>query len=504
MATVCLTGSVVLERRQSSCVGRSCAARLIEPVLDLLRQGVTPEKIALSLAFGLGIGIFPVLGVSTVLCTVVAIVFRLNLPAIQLVNYLASPLQLALIIPFVRVGEHLLGLNAQPLSIAEGFRIMAEGVLHAIVVLWDAIVHAALGVDRHRAGADLRALLRIQCRSWLMRRSCAGPSHGGAAAMIGNLWLLLLIGTLVVVAIMFGLWWLGIRNHNFSYVDIGWSVNFAVLAVLYAWLAPGDLPRRVIIAAMFTAHGLRLGWHLSKRIIGEPEEGRYQQLRKDWGGSGSLNLKFLGFFEFQARAQRIPHACRCSSRASTTRHAFTRSRSRASRSSSSALIGESTADAQLAAFKRKPANQGGVCDVGPVALLAPPELLLRMAHLDCLRGVRAGLAPRLDRARDARADAALPDQRDGPQGHRGAGASLERRALPALSGPHERFRTLVSKEDRAMNCDYRRRGPPELLHASAGTESGAGLAHPARHPQAARAAPARRRTWATPKPSRSG
>lgn len=118
---------------------------LVDPVLELLRQGVTPEKIALSLAFGLGIGIFPVLGVSTVLCTVVAIVLRLNLPAIQLVNYLASPLQLALIIPFVRVGEHLLGLKAQPLSIAEGFHLMAEGVLRAIVVLWDAILHAALG-----------------------------------------------------------------------------------------------------------------------------------------------------------------------------------------------------------------------------------------------------------------------------------------------------------------------------------------------------------------------
>ena len=119
--------------------------RLADPVLDLLRQGVTPEKIALSLAFGLGLGIFPVLGLSTVLCTVVAIVLRLNLPAIQLINYLASPLQLALIIPFVRVGEHLLGLTAQPLSVSEGFRIMAAGVIHAIVVLWDAIVHAALG-----------------------------------------------------------------------------------------------------------------------------------------------------------------------------------------------------------------------------------------------------------------------------------------------------------------------------------------------------------------------
>lgn len=119
--------------------------RLIEPILDLLRQGVTPRKIALSLAFGLGIGIFPVLGVSTVLCTVIAIALRLNLPAIQLVNYLASPLQLALIIPFVRVGEHLMGLAPQPLSISEGLRLMAIGVMHAVTVLWDAIVHAALG-----------------------------------------------------------------------------------------------------------------------------------------------------------------------------------------------------------------------------------------------------------------------------------------------------------------------------------------------------------------------
>src|ERR1041384_3063834 len=119
--------------------------RIIDPIIELLRQGVTPEKIALSLAFGLGFGIFPVLGVSTILCTIVAIVLRLNLPAIQLVNYLASPLQLVLIIPFVRVGEHLLGVPPQPLSVSEGFRIMGEGVLHAIIVLWDAIVHAALG-----------------------------------------------------------------------------------------------------------------------------------------------------------------------------------------------------------------------------------------------------------------------------------------------------------------------------------------------------------------------
>ena len=206
--------------------------------------------------------------------------------------------------------------------------------------------------------------------------------------MIDNIWLLLLLGTLVVVAIMLGLWLLGIRNHNFSYVDIGWSVNFAVLAVLYALLAPGHLPRRALIAAMFTAHGLRLGWHLAKRIIGEPEEGRYQQLRKDWSKDSddtvlvdshatthvaangrsrnaerSLNLKFLGFFEFQAVLN-----------AFLTLPLLISSFNPAPRFQVLeiagavlfliALVGESTADAQLDTFKRNPANKGGVCDVG--------------------------------------------------------------------------------------------------------------------------------------------
>lgn len=119
--------------------------RLLDPVLSLLRQGLSPRELSLSLAFGAGIGIFPVLGVSTPLLTVIALWMRLNLPAIQLINYLASPLQLLLIIPFVRVGETLTGAAPQPLTVAAGMEILAQGALHAIVVLWDAIVHAAIG-----------------------------------------------------------------------------------------------------------------------------------------------------------------------------------------------------------------------------------------------------------------------------------------------------------------------------------------------------------------------
>jgi uncharacterized protein (DUF2062 family) len=118
---------------------------VLDPILALLKQGVTPEKLALSLAFGIGLGILPVLGISTVACTAVAMTLRLNLPAIQLVNYLVAPIQLALIIPFVRLGEHLHGVPPQPITISEGFKLMEIGVIHAIVTLWDAIVNALFG-----------------------------------------------------------------------------------------------------------------------------------------------------------------------------------------------------------------------------------------------------------------------------------------------------------------------------------------------------------------------
>ena len=64
--------------------------RVARPIVELLRQGVTPEKMALSLALGVAMGVFPLLGTTTALCALVALIWRLNLPAIQIVNYLST------------------------------------------------------------------------------------------------------------------------------------------------------------------------------------------------------------------------------------------------------------------------------------------------------------------------------------------------------------------------------------------------------------------------------
>src|SRR5437868_2134446 len=81
--------------------------RVVALILAQLRQGITPEKIALTIALGTALGIFPILGSSTVLCAITAIRLRLNQPIIQLVNYLVYPLQLVLLLPFYRSGESL-------------------------------------------------------------------------------------------------------------------------------------------------------------------------------------------------------------------------------------------------------------------------------------------------------------------------------------------------------------------------------------------------------------
>ena len=73
-------------------------------IKESLQQGISPHKLALTLALGFAIGCIPVVGLPTALCVVVALALRLNLPAIQAANYLAMPLQVMLILPFMRLG----------------------------------------------------------------------------------------------------------------------------------------------------------------------------------------------------------------------------------------------------------------------------------------------------------------------------------------------------------------------------------------------------------------
>lgn len=118
--------------------------RFLGPLLALLRQGMTPRALALCVAIAIVVGNIPVLGVSTLLCTLIALVFRLNLPAILLVQAAMAPTQLLLIIPLVRLGEWLLRVPPQIVSVKEAFALMSHGIWAAMLVLRQALFHATL------------------------------------------------------------------------------------------------------------------------------------------------------------------------------------------------------------------------------------------------------------------------------------------------------------------------------------------------------------------------
>ncbi len=118
--------------------------KIVKPVMALLKQGISHEKIALSIAIGTTLGIFPVLGATTALCAIAAFVFRLNLPAIQLVNYLVYPLQLFLLVPFLKAGGWLFGDQRFSKLGKEIIDLIQNDLWGSFSMLWNLTVYAVV------------------------------------------------------------------------------------------------------------------------------------------------------------------------------------------------------------------------------------------------------------------------------------------------------------------------------------------------------------------------
>lgn len=116
--------------------------RLLDPIKQLLIQGITPEKVALSIALSVVLAVFPVLGTTTLLCAAAALLLKLNLPAIQLVNWFMYPVQLALVVPFMRAGARLFRTSPLPFSLTQMLTMFRENWTHTLGLLWVSAVQA--------------------------------------------------------------------------------------------------------------------------------------------------------------------------------------------------------------------------------------------------------------------------------------------------------------------------------------------------------------------------
>ncbi len=90
--------------------------KILRPLLRLLRGGVTPRRLAWSLALGMVIGINPSVGLTTVLVILLAWIFGLNQFASQIGTHIVAPLHVLLFVPFIELGVHLFHTRQLPLD----------------------------------------------------------------------------------------------------------------------------------------------------------------------------------------------------------------------------------------------------------------------------------------------------------------------------------------------------------------------------------------------------
>lgn len=118
--------------------------RVRQALLTVAREGLSRKKLSLCIAVGIVLSTFPILGATTVLCAVAALLFRLNLPLIQVVNYAAYPLQLLLLVPFYAAGSWLFGGNLPTEVGSQLIASLQSDLWSGLLQLRDLVVYAVV------------------------------------------------------------------------------------------------------------------------------------------------------------------------------------------------------------------------------------------------------------------------------------------------------------------------------------------------------------------------
>lgn len=111
-------------------------------IRSMLKEGISLKKVTLCIALGITLGIFPVLGVTTLLCAIAAFALRLNMPAIQLVNYMVYPMQIFLLAPFYGAGSWLFQQEGRLTTAENLISLIRDDFWGSMASLWDLTLYA--------------------------------------------------------------------------------------------------------------------------------------------------------------------------------------------------------------------------------------------------------------------------------------------------------------------------------------------------------------------------
>ena len=203
-------------------------------------------------------------------------------------------------------------------------------------------------------------------------------------------WTLILIGWAFAASMMSCLWLVQRARTNAGVVDVGWAAGLGAIAVLYASLASGAWPHRLLVGAVAGIWSARLATYVFlNRVHGKPEDGRYLTLRARWGASAQG--RFFVFFQAQALLDAVL-SLPFLAIALNTRPGLSAWEYAGLALWVAAIGGESTADRQLARWRADPAHHGHTCRAGLWRYSRHPNYFFEWLHwwAYVVMGVSAG------------------------------------------------------------------------------------------------------------------
>jgi steroid 5-alpha reductase family enzyme len=170
------------------------------------------------------------------------------------------------------------------------------------------------------------------------------------------------VSAVVVVGLMLVTWVVSVPLKNAAIVDIVWGLGFVAITWVLTFSIDGDNARQWLVTVLISVWGLRLSAYLFRRNHGKGEDWRYAQMRKKHG-SRFVFVSLLTVFGLQAVVMWVV----------ALPIQFAHGDDSPSVGPIAVmgimvwLVGisfEAIGDAQLARFKKDPANAGKVMDKG--------------------------------------------------------------------------------------------------------------------------------------------
>lgn len=109
--------------------------KVVIPVSNIRKEGISSEALALSISIGIIGGAFPLIGFASYICLFLTLAFKQNIIIVQAVNWLSYPIQIILLIPFMKLGNTILGSSDMTITIHQIIVAFQSGMMHGVKLI---------------------------------------------------------------------------------------------------------------------------------------------------------------------------------------------------------------------------------------------------------------------------------------------------------------------------------------------------------------------------------